>query len=79
MNSHWYKDKLFVNYLLKTFKKWRGMKPMVLSESWADSLEIIALHPVKNLPGINSMSLRAPRDYSLDMINLQKVKKIYGD
>ena len=47
MNSHWYEDKLFVNSFLKTIlKTLLVMKPMVLSASWADSLEIIALQTV---------------------------------
>ena len=46
---------------------------MVLSAPFSDSLEIIALYPVKKLRGINPMELSAPRDESLEIIVLQPV------
>ena len=46
---------------------------MGISDPRADSVEIIALHPVKKLVGINPMSLSAPWDDSLDIITLKTV------
>ena len=47
---------------------------MGFSAPWDNSLEIIALYPVKILLGINPMVLSAPRDESLENISLHKVK-----
>ena len=44
---------------------------MVISAPWSDSLDIIALQPVKTLLGINPMVLSSPRAESLDIIVLQ--------
>ena len=41
---------------------------------WDDSLDIIALHPVKKLPGINQMGHSAPWAESLDIIALNTAK-----
>ena len=46
---------------------------MVISAPMADSLEIITLHPVKKLIGIDPMGLRYPWDDSLDIIALKIV------
>ena len=44
---------------------------MVLSDSWFNSLEIIAMQPVKNITlGMNLMSLSAPWYASLEIITL---------
>ena len=46
---------------------------MGLSDPKSDSLEIIALKPVKNIIGIKPMGLSAPLDESLDFISLKPV------
>ena len=45
---------------------------MGLSSPWADSLDIIALNPVKKLPWVIPMVLSIPMDDSIDIIDLQK-------
>ena len=55
------------------------MNPMGLSDPWYDSLDIIALKPVKKCLGINPMGLSVPWDDSLDIIATQKSKiNLYG-
>ena len=39
------------NQRVVTYNKLQGIKPMVLSAPWANSLDIIALHPVKKCRG----------------------------
>ena len=51
------------------------INPMVIIIPRADSIEIIALKPVKKMAGINLMSLSASWDDSLDIIYFQPVKK----
>ena len=41
---------------------------MGLSSPWADSIDIIALHPVKKWLGINPMVISVPWDDSIDII-----------
>ena len=49
---------------------------MCISAPWADSLEIIALLPVKKCLGINPMGLSAPRAKYLQISSLQTVKHV---
>ena len=51
---------------------------MGLSDPRAESLEIIALKPVKKLIGIKPMSLSVPWADSIDIIALNPVKNYYG-
>ena len=51
---------------------------MGLSDPRSDSIEIIALQPVKKLIGINPMRLSSRWEESLDIIALKSVKKHQG-
>ena len=51
---------------------------MLLFAPMSDSLDIIALRPVKQLIGINPMSLSSPWEESLGIIALNSVFKIIG-
>ena len=51
---------------------------MGLSDPWANSLEIIALHPVKNYE-VNPMVLDAPWSVSPETIYLRPIRKIVRD
>ena len=51
---------------------------MSLSAPWADSLDIIALNPVKKIPEINPMGLSAPWSDSIDIFALQTAKNCHG-
>ena len=74
INSQWYEDKIFVNYLLKTFtNELVGINPMGLSAPKSEYLEIISLQPVKKLIGINPMGLRDSWADYLDIIDLNPV------
>ena len=53
---------LVCNQRVMTYNKFQGINPMGLSAPWTYSLEIIALHPVKEIQGINPMGLGAPWD-----------------
>ena len=43
---------------------------MGISSSWGDSLDIIALHPVKILWGVRPVGLSAPWENYIDIIAL---------
>ena len=47
---------------------------MGLSDPWANSINIIVLHPVKKRPGINPMGLIVPWYNFLDIISFQTAK-----
>ena len=49
------------------------------NEPWYDSLDNIALYPVKKWPGINPMGLSAPRVDSLGIIALQTTREVARD
>ena len=51
------------------------MNPMVISDPWVNSLNIIYLYTVKKLQGMNPIGIITPWDDSLDVIALQKVLK----
>ena len=71
-------DRLICNQCLATYNKLRSMNPIGLSSPWAESLQIIALHPVKN-QGINPMVLSVPWADSFEIISLRPVRKIAVD
>ena len=52
---------------------------MDLIAPWVDSIEIIALRPVKQLLGDNPMVLSVPRTEYFDIIALQIVKRFARD
>ena len=47
---------------------------MGISAPWAESLDIIALQPIKILRWVNPMGLSVPMDEFLDVIDFQKAK-----
>ena len=51
------------------------INPMGLSTPKDDSIEIIALHPVKTFTGINPMILSDPWYDSINIIALKTLKK----
>ena len=65
---------LLILFTWSQVKKLIGINPMVLSDPWADSLDIISLRPVKKWLGVNPMILSVPWVDSLDIISVQKAK-----
>ena len=60
---------------LQQVKQLLGIKPMVRSTPWANSLDIVALYPLKQeLLGINPMVIGSAWVDSLDIIFLQPVQ-----
>ena len=57
------------------YNKLLGNNPNILIDSRYDSLDIIALEPVKKILGINPMGLSAPWAESLGIIALKPVQK----